>query len=54
MRQAIHLLEKRKGSIKEIANAVGIDDPLYFSTLFKQVTGKSPKNYMKEIKTNEK
>ena len=49
MRQAIHLLERRSGSIKEIANAVGIEDPLYFSSLFKQVTGKSPKNYMKEI-----
>jgi AraC-like DNA-binding protein len=49
IREAIQLLEKRKGSIKEIANAVGIEDPLYFSNLFKQVTGKSPKNYMKEV-----
>ena len=49
MRQAIHYLERRKGTIKEIAMAVGIDDPLYFSSLFKQVTGRSPKNYMKEI-----
>jgi AraC-like DNA-binding protein len=49
MRQAIHFLEKRKGSIKEIANAVGIEDPQYFSNLFKQVTGKSPTSYMKEI-----
>jgi AraC-like DNA-binding protein len=51
IRQAIHLLEKRKGSIKEIANAVGVEDPLYFSNLFKQVTGKSPKNYMREMIT---
>ena len=49
MRQAIHYLERRKGSVKEIANAVGIDDPLYFSNMFKQVTGRSPKNYMKDI-----
>ncbi|MCL2180094.1 MAG: AraC family transcriptional regulator [Treponema sp.] len=49
IRQAIHLLEKRKGSVKEIALAVGIEDPLYFSTLFKQVTGRSPKNYMREL-----
>jgi AraC-like DNA-binding protein len=54
MRQAIHLLEKRKNSIKEIANAVGIEDPQYFSNLFKQVTGKSPKNYMIDVITNEK
>jgi AraC-like DNA-binding protein len=54
MRQAIHLLEKRKNSIKEIANAVGIEDPQYFSNLFKQVTGKSPKNYMMDVITNEK
>jgi AraC-like DNA-binding protein len=49
IRQAIHLLERRKGSIKEIGVAVGIDDPQYFSNLFKQVTGKSPKNYMQEV-----
>ena len=49
VREAISLLEKRKGSIKEIALAVGIEDPLYFSNLFKQVTGRSPKNYMKEL-----
>ena len=49
IRQAIHLLEKRKGSVKEIGVAVGIDDPQYFSSLFKQVTGKSPKNYMKDV-----
>ena len=49
IRESINLLERRMGSIKEIANAVGIDDPLYFSTLFKQVTGKSPKHYMKNL-----
>jgi len=53
MREAIHLLERRAGSIKEIAIAVGIEDPLYFSSLFKQVTGKSPKNYMKDIASAE-
>jgi len=53
MRQAVHFLERRKGSIKEISNAVGIDNPLYFSALFKQVTGRSPKNYMKDIITSQ-
>jgi len=49
IREAIRLLEHRTGSIKEIALAVGIEDPLYFSNLFKQVTGRSPKNYMKNL-----
>ena len=49
VREAVYLLERRKGSIKEIANAVGIEDPLYFSSLFKQVTGKSPKKYMQDL-----
>jgi AraC-like DNA-binding protein len=49
VRQAIYLLKKRKSSIKEVAKAVGIENSLYFSKLFKQVTGKSPRNYMKEI-----
>jgi len=53
VREAISLLEKRKGSIKEIALAVGFEDPLYFSNLFKQVTGRSPKNYMKELSAPE-
>jgi AraC-like DNA-binding protein len=49
VREACRLLEKRSGSIKEIARAVGFEDPLYFSTLFKQAVGKSPRNYMKEL-----
>jgi len=49
VREALRLLENRSGSVKEIAHAVGIDDPLYFSSLFKQVTGKSPRNYMKNL-----
>jgi len=54
IRQARNFLEKRKGSIKEIAQAVGIDDPLYFSRVFKQVCGKSPTEYMKKIIEYEK
>jgi AraC-like DNA-binding protein len=53
MREALRLMENRIGSIKEIANAVGIEDQLYFSNLFKQVTGKSPKNYMKEMSSEQ-
>ena len=46
IREAIRLLESRKGSIKEISQAVGFEDQLYFTRLFKQVMGKSPKNYI--------
>jgi AraC-like DNA-binding protein len=49
IREAIRLLEQRKGSIKEIADAVGIEDQVYFSSMFKKVTGKSPKNYMRNL-----
>jgi len=49
IREALRMLEHRTGSIKEISQAVGIEDPLYFSNVFKQATGKSPKNYMIDI-----
>ena len=32
----------------EIAEAVGIDDPIYFSRMFKKATGMKPKDYKKE------
>ena len=49
IREARNILERRGGSIKEIANAVGIEDPYHFSILFKQVCGKSPTEYMKYL-----
>jgi AraC-like DNA-binding protein len=49
IREASRLLQRRAGSIKEIAIAVGFEDPSYFSVLFKQITGKSPKNYMEGL-----
>jgi len=49
VREARNLLEKRSGSIKEIAQAVGFDDQLYFSNVFKQITGKSPTYFMKGL-----
>jgi two-component system response regulator YesN len=49
IREARNLLEKRGGSIKEIANAVGIEDPLYFSKVFKQMCGRTPTEYMKNL-----
>ncbi|MDR1869088.1 MAG: AraC family transcriptional regulator [Treponema sp.] len=49
IREARNLLEKRGGSIKEISNAVGIEDPLYFSKVFKQMCGRTPTEYMKNL-----
>ena len=49
IREAIRLLQSRAGSVKEISDAVGIEDPAYFTRVFKQVTGKSPRNYMKGL-----
>lgn len=42
---ACHLLLVSKRSIKEIAFALGFNDPLYFSRLFQKVMGKSPSDY---------
>jgi AraC-like DNA-binding protein len=50
VRESIRLLSDEKASIKEIACAVGIEDPVYFSGMFKKVTGKSPTNYIKGIR----
>lgn len=40
-------LEKSNKNISEIANAVGYDNALYFSRLFKKYTGYSPSEYKK-------
>ena len=39
------MLITSKSSIKEIAFAVGYEDSLYFSRIFKKTTGFSPKEY---------
>jgi AraC-like DNA-binding protein len=52
VREARNLLEKRSGSVKDIANAVGIEDSQYFSRMFKQFTGKSPTEYMRQVPTS--
>jgi two-component system, response regulator YesN len=45
--QAKKLLAKDKMKIYEIAERVGYSDPKYFCKVFKEVTGMSPKEYMK-------
>lgn len=45
VKYAIGLLYKGS-TIKEVAKSLGFGDPNYFSTVFKRVTGVSPKNYV--------
>ena len=44
---AQNLLENTEYNITEIAEAVGYDNPLYFSRLFHKHTGLSPSAYRK-------
>lgn len=44
------ILLQTKSSIGEIAGALGFDDPLYFSTVFRRFTGLSPEKYRKSTK----
>jgi AraC-like DNA-binding protein len=45
MRRASRLLANTSMSVKEIAAALGYDDPFYFSRLFKSVHGTAPSEY---------
>lgn len=42
---AMNMLENRNYNVAQIASAVGYDNPLYFSRLFKKHTGLSPTEY---------
>jgi len=46
MKYAISLFEHGLDSIKNVAILSGFTDPLYFSTVFKQTVGMSPKEYI--------
>lgn len=47
IQRAGHLLDLTELSIKEIGSAIGINDPYYFSRLFKKISGFSPSSYRK-------
>ena len=49
VKAAEHLLQTNQ-PIKEISNAVGIENPEYFATLFKKKTGFTPTEYRKRMK----
>jgi len=45
MEKARCLLDTTKSSVKEVAAALGYDDPFYFSRVFKSVNHLAPSNY---------
>jgi AraC-like DNA-binding protein len=50
MQHASALLAVTDLHVKEVAAAVGYSDPYYFSRLFKQVIGVSPRDYRRAPK----
>ncbi|MFK7782615.1 AraC family transcriptional regulator [Psychroserpens sp.] len=49
IQKACELLNYTDMSIKEISFEVGFEDPLYFSRIFKNFMGKSPRNYKQSL-----
>lgn len=45
MRQACRLLDTTTASVKEVAAAMGYDDPFYFSRVFKSLSAVAPLHY---------
>ncbi len=48
MKKAIELFKEKKYTINEVAGLTGFDEPSYFTTCFKKIYGKSPKQFIKE------
>ena len=46
---AMNLFETTRYNVSQIAAAVGYDNPLYFSRLFKKHTGMTPTEYKQRI-----
>ena len=49
IKKAKELLANKDVKISEIANMIAVDEPAYFSLLFKKYTGLSPKEYRMTI-----
>ena len=45
MEEARALLDRTNASVKEVATALGYDDPFYFSRVFKSINQLAPSNY---------
>ncbi|WP_320111604.1 substrate-binding domain-containing protein [Draconibacterium orientale] len=50
LRKAVHLMKMTDTNLAQIAYQVGFSAPSYFSKSFKKYYGKSPSEYLKEIK----
>lgn len=51
IRSACTLMSSSNASVKDVALSVGFNDPLYFSSVFKRVTGKTPSEYIAFTRT---
>ena len=51
---AKNLLNEEGISIKEISEKLNFDNPFYFSTVFKRQTGLSPRDFRKQLKSEER
>jgi len=49
IQKAIQLIHTKKYNINEVGAKIGIDDPFYFSRLFKKQMGVSPRKYIDEF-----
>ena len=47
-------MAKNNYSIQEISASVGFDDPFYFSRVFKDVKGMSPRQYVAYLEEDER
>ena len=47
IREAIRLFNSTPQSVSDVALSVGYDDFAYFSRVFKEITGMSPRDYIK-------
>lgn len=50
MEHACHLLDSSELGVKGVAAALGYDDPLYFSRLFRRTVGLSPRHYRRSVR----
>lgn len=49
MNRAAELLKNPELMVKEVSDAIGIDDPFYFNKMFRKHTGMSPSEYKKKL-----
>lgn len=48
MKRAVSLFKEGRYNINEVAALTGFDEASYFTTCFKKIYGKSPKQFIKE------